>query len=217
MGMIDYKRLIWCCVIVLAIEKASLGYCQPRDNGPFFEENLTAMVAMRSAEIKLKSLDRKANLILVISQSFASWIKKDSSVYYTIPAWIFVFRDPVDVAKTTCIEVRIQRDDRERLTINSRITDINFPKALTTHLKPITGWRIDSDQAEDRARKEGAFPADGFYMLKMGDVEGIHTPIWIIPYSYNDQLIRGVRADNGVFVYPLGKEVDKWTQAKPTH
>ena len=103
------------------------------------------------------------------------------------------------------------------MTINGKITDINFPKELSLISNPITGWKIDNDEAEDFARKEGGFPDRGTFMLKMRDVDGNFMPVWILPYRYEDSIIRGIRADNGEFVYLIREEEDKWTVSKPIY
>lgn len=213
--MKHFRRFMRGYIVFLMLTSMVLGSCARGQKEPVREENATALVAKRSAEIKLQSLGKQGDLIMVVAESFVTWEGDDGTLYYTVPAWVFVFRDPKEMTQTTSIEVRIQK--REGLTINGKITDINFPKELSLISNPITGWKIDNDEAEDFARKEGGFPDRGTFMLKMRDVDGNFMPVWILPYRYEDSIIRGIRADNGEFVYLIREEEDKWTVSKPIY
>jgi hypothetical protein len=114
------------------------------------------------------------------------------------------------------------------LDFYSRITDWSRKLAETP---PIRNWIIDSDEAMEIAITESGYvgSAGGLYsggggalILNMRNADGQFVPMWITPIKHID-VIRGIRADNGKFVYlkstagpdSTGPDSTFWTSIKP--
>jgi hypothetical protein len=210
--LVRNSMLSWLALLALAGIVSGCG--SSKENEPHREENLTALAARQGAQEYLRSLGSQGDLIMVIPGEVVTWKRSDGYLYYTVPAWDFNFRDPANLTKITSVEVRINRGQEGELTTHSNVIDFNFSKELAIAFEPIVDWKIDSDQAENFARNEPWFPG-GIFMLKMRKVDRKSVPVWVLPYRYFDKVVRGIRADNGKFVY-LTEEEDTWTSIKPT-
>lgn len=91
------------------------------DKGKFREGNMTAFTAKKLIERKYPSLSKKSSLIMVVAGFFVLWKERYRGLYYTVPSWIFVFRDLKKITKTISIEVKIQKSKDGNLMINSKI------------------------------------------------------------------------------------------------